>query len=405
MAYDNFFNDKLAALHDEGRYRIFNILKRRQGQFPVAGWYEDNASNEEKDVTVWCSNDYLNMGQNAQTIASMQQSIAECGTGAGGTRNISGTNKYHIELEQLLSTHHQKQAALLFTSGYIANLACLQTLGAQMPDVVLFSDAGNHNSMIEGIRNSLAKKVIFKHNDADDLQKKLANEDKERPKIIIFESLYSMDGDIAPLHDFCDLAEKYNALTFCDEVHAVGLYGAHGAGIAERDGAMHRLDIIQGTLGKAFGLIGGYIAANKNIVDFIRSYANAFIFTTALPPHIAKGAITSIQQVRVAQDLRDAVAHGAQTLKAMLRERGIPLIPSVCHIVPVKVGDAKICKKISDDLLKEFQIYVQPINYPTVARGTERLRLTPSPKHKVSDMQILCDALSQLWDKYKLPRE
>jgi len=399
--YDRYFDNRLKALKGEGRYRIFADLERRSGEFPNAVCHD---GDELSDVLVWCSNDYLGMGQSRLVRNAMVEAIDRCGAGAGGTRNISGTNHYHVLLEQELASLHGKEAALLFTSGYVANMTTLSTLGEQLPGCILYSDSFNHNSMIEGIRHSRAEKRIFKHNDPEDLDRLLAADDPEAPKVVIFESVYSMDGDIAPIAEICDVAEKHNALTFLDEVHAVGMYGPNGAGVAERDGVMDRIDIIQGTLGKAFGVIGGYIAGSAHMVDFIRSFGNGFIFTTALPPAIAAGACASVRHVRANQALRDRHQERSETLKRRLREAGLPVMPSVCHIVPVLVGDAALCKRASDLLLERHRIYVQPINYPTVPKGTERLRLTPCPLHDDAMMDRLVDALVDIWSDLSLKR-
>ena len=399
--YDRFFEDKLRALRNEGRYRVFADLERKAGQFPNALCHD---GAELSDVTVWCSNDYLGMGQSKLVRDAMVEAIDKCGAGAGGTRNISGTNHYHVLLEQELASLHGKESALLFTSGYVANMTTLSTLGAQLPGCILYSDSLNHNSMIEGVRHSRAEKRIFKHNDPADLDRLMAADDPDAPKIVIFESVYSMDGDIAPIAEICDVAEKHNAITFIDEVHAVGMYGPNGAGVAERDGVMDRIDIIQGTLGKAFGVVGGYIAASADLVDFVRSFGNGFIFTTSLPPAVAAGACASVRYVRKTQALRDQHQERSETLKRRLKEAGLPVMPSVCHIVPVLVGDAALCKRASDLLLERHRIYVQPINYPTVPMGAERLRLTPCPLHDDEMMDRLVDALVDVWRDLSLKR-
>src|SRR3984957_12267577 len=366
-----FFQSRLEQIRAEGRYRTFAGLKRRVGAYPRA--YDHSLQSE---VTVWCSNDYLGMGQHPAVRAAMHEAV-DC-AGAGGTRNISGTSHYHVLLEREIADLHRKDAALLFSSGYIANDATLSTLGALLPGCVIFSDANNHASMIQGIRRSGAEKYIFRHNDADDLARKLAAVGAKRPKIVCFESVYSMDGDVAPIADLCDVAERYGAMTYLDEVHAVRLYGPTGGGIAERDGLAHRLTIVQGTLAKAFGLVGGYLAASAALVDFIRSYAPGFIFTSALPPAVAAGALASVRHLKGDPSLRASHQERAATLKRRLVRAGLPALPSPSHIVPVIVGDPVLCKAVSDELLRCHGIYAQPINYPTVPRRTERLRLTPT---------------------------
>jgi 5-aminolevulinate synthase len=403
MNYTDYFQSQLDTLHDEGRYRVFADLARHNGNFPKATRYCDDGS--ECDVTVWCSNDYLGMGQHPDVVAAMTRTIEQCGAGAGGTRNISGTNHFHVELEKELADLHGKDAALIFTSGYVSNWASLGTLASKLPNCAVFSDADNHASMIEGIRYSKAERHIWKHNDPEDLDRKLSAIDPERPKLVAFESVYSMDGDIAPVAEICDVAEKHNALTYLDEVHAVGLYGPRGGGIAEREGLMHRLDVIEGTLGKAFGVMGGYITASRELCDFVRSFASGFIFTTALPPAVAAGAIASIQHLKASNAERLKQREMVAALRIALDRVGIPYMANESHIVPVMVGDAAKCKWISDWLLDNAGIYVQPINYPTVPKGTERLRFTPTPLHTSADIEHLVSALNQLWSQCALARK
>ncbi|MGV1803034.1 5-aminolevulinate synthase [Agrobacterium vitis] len=401
MDFEAFFKSELDGLHEEGRYRVFADLERQRGNFPRATRYTENGQH---DVTVWCSNDYLGMGQNEQVVEAMKNAIDHCGAGAGGTRNISGTNHYHVLLEQELADLHGKEQALIFTSGYISNWATLGTLGQKIPGLIIFSDALNHASMIEGIRYAKCERVIWKHNDVKDLEAKLKAADPRAPKLIAFESVYSMDGDIAPIREICDLADRYGAMTYLDEVHAVGMYGPRGGGVAEREGIMDRLTIIEGTLGKAFGVMGGYITASTALCDFIRSFASGFIFTTALPPSLAAGAVASIQHLKSSQIERFAHQERVRRLRSLLDARGIPHMPNPSHIVPVLVGDAAKCKWISDILLDNFNIYVQPINYPTVPKKTERLRITPTPLHSDADVDHLVGALHQLWSRCALAR-
>ena len=394
MDYNKYFTGALDSLKNEGRYRVFNDIKRTLGSFPNAIHYSDS---NEKEVSVWCSNDYLGMGQNKKVLSAMHEAIDSSGAGSGGTRNISGTSHYHVLLEKELADLHNKEGALLFTSGYISNEASLSTIASILPNCVVLSDELNHASMIQGIRNSKAERIIFKHNDPDHLDKILKTINPERPKLVAFESVYSMDGDIAPIKELCEVAKANNALTYLDEVHAVGMYGSRGGGIAEREGLMDELDIIEGTLAKAFGTMGGYIASNKNIIDVIRSFASSFIFTTSLPPAIAAGALASVKHLKESNIERKIHQERAKSLKEKLRQTGIIVMPSDSHIVPILVGDPVLCKKASDILLSDFSIYVQPINYPTVPKGKERLRITPSPLHDEKMIDYLVDSLKKVW--------
>ena len=402
MDYNKFFKSTLNDLREEGNYRVFTDIERRMGSFPRARYHGDLGPEE---VTVWCSNDYLGMGQHTKVVDAMHRAIDECGAGAGGTRNISGNNHYHVLLEEELADLHGKESALLFTSGYVSNWTGLSTLAGKIPGCIVISDELNHASMIEGIRHSKAPKHIFKHNDVADLERILQTLDPTAPKLIAFESVYSMDGDIAPIEQICDLADRYNAMTYIDEVHAVGLYGPRGGGIAERDGLMDRITVIEGTLGKAFGVLGGYIAASRDLCDFIRSYASGFIFTTALPPAVAAGALASVQHLKESSQERKNHQERVTTVRKHLANIGIPTMDNSSHIVPVMVGDPVKCKWISDWLMQNHGIYVQPINYPTVPKGTERLRITPSPVHTDDDILQLVSALSEIWSQCALARQ
>jgi 5-aminolevulinate synthase len=401
MDFESFFSEKLDVLKQEGRYRIFMDLERQAGAFPRA---TRHINGTKQDVTIWCSNDYLGMGQHPKVLKAMHEAIDKCGAGAGGTRNISGTNHYHVELEKELADLHGKQAALLFNSGYMSNWTTLSTLAAGLPNCIIFSDAGNHASMIEGIRHSRAAKIVFKHNDIADLEKHLKAADPAVPKIIAFESVYSMDGDFAPIAKICDLADQYGALTYLDEVHGVGLYGKHGGGLAEREGLMHRISVIEGTLAKAFGVVGGYITGSTALCDYVRSHASGFIFSSALPPAVAAGATAAIRHLKNSEFERARLRDRVAQVKSGLNRIGVPYIKNESHIVPVMVGDATKCKWISDFLLDQHGLYIQPINYPTVARGSERLRITPTPFHSNEDITSLVDALDGLWRQCALSR-
>ena len=401
MNYNAIFEKAIDRLHAEGRYRVFIDILRNKGNYPNARCFAGH--NGPKDITVWCSNDYLCMGQHADVISAMENALHDVGAGSGGTRNIGGNTHYHVELEHELADLHGKDGALLFTSGYVSNDATLSTLAKVLPGCIIYSDELNHASMIAGIRNAGCEKRVWRHNDLAHLEELLAADDPDVPKLVAFESVYSMDGDVAPIGAVCDLADKYNALTYCDEVHAVGMYGARGGGISERDAVADRVTIIEGTLGKAFGVMGGYIAADQNIIDVIRSYAPGFIFTTSLSPVLVAGVLAAVRHLKSSSEERDAQQANAAMLKKLFFDAGLPVMMSNTHIVPLMVGDPVKAKKISDILLAEYGVYVQPINYPTVPRGTERLRFTPGPQHNEEMMRDLTSALLEIWGRMEIP--
>ena len=400
MNYEAHFGRQLEDLHREGRYRIFSNLERNAGAFPRATHRHANGTDA---VTVWCSNDYLGMGQHPAVLAAMHEALDRCGAGTGGTRNIAGTNHCHVLLERELADLHGKEAALLFTSGYVSNMASLSALASRMPGCTILSDQLNHASMIEGMRHSRSQTRIFAHNDPRDLERQLSDLDLHAPKLVAFESVYSMDGDIAPIAELCDVADAYNAMTYLDEVHSVGLYGPNGGGIADREGLSHRLTVIEGTLAKAFGVIGGYVAASATICDFIRSFASGFIFTTSLPPMVAAGALASVRHLKTSAVERERHQDRVARLRLRLDQAGVPHLRNESHIVPVMVGNAVLCRQISDTLIARYGIYLQPINYPTVPRGTERLRITPAPYHSDADIEHLVEALAEVWAEAGLP--
>ena len=400
--YTQHFADAVESVRSEGRYRVFQDIRRKCGEFPRATWYPNE--HEEREIVVWCSNDYLGQGQNPCVIEAVKSAVDKTGTGSGGTRNISGTTHYHVKLEEELARLHGKQAALVMTSGYVANEACLSVMSRILPGLHIFSDEKNHASMIAGIRGARCEKHIFRHNDVAHLRELLEAAPADAPKLIAFESVYSMDADIGPIKAFCDLADEFGAITYCDEVHAVGMYGPEGSGVCRQLGLQDRVTIIQGTLAKAYGMIGGYVAADAVIIDAIRSLASGFIFTTSIPPSTAAGALRSVRHLKVRDDVRDSHFERADALKSRLRASGLPFIDGPTHIVPVMVGDPVKCKAISDHLIEQHGLYVQPINYPTVPRGTERLRFTPSPFHTDAMMDDLMAALLEAWDAFDLPR-
>jgi 5-aminolevulinate synthase len=397
MSYEDLFAAAIGKVRAEGRYRVFADLARKVGQFPAADHHCPKAG--QREITIWCSNDYLGMGQHPVVLEAAERALREYGAGAGGTRNISGTTHLHVLLEQELASLHRKEAALVMTSGYVANEAAISTIARLLPDCVIFSDSLNHASMIAGVRASSCEKRIFRHNDLDHLESLLAALPRERAKLVIFESVYSMDGDFGPIHAVCDLAERYNAMTYLDEVHAVGMYGSTGAGVAERDRAVARVDVVQGTLAKAYGCMGGYIAASRAVIDAVRSFAPGFIFTTSLAPAVVGGALASVRYLRHSGKERTAQQERAAALKRQLGDAGLPVMPSPSHIVPILVGDPVLCKAATDALMERHAIYIQPINYPTVPKGTERLRLTPGPLHDDAKLERLMEALGDVFHR------
>ena len=401
MDYNKHFENIIKKIKSEGRYRVFIDILRNVQNFPKATRYHDNKITDS-DVTVWCSNDYLGMGQNKKVIDEMKKALDTCGAGSGGTRNISGTTHHHVLLEKELADLHKKESALLFTSGYISNEATLSTLASTLENCIVFSDELNHSSMIQGIRSSGATKIIFKHNDVNDLREKISNISNDFPKLIAFESIYSMDGDIAPVAEICKVAKENNALTYLDEVHAVGMYGKRGGGISDQLGISHKLDVIEGTLAKAYGVMGGYITGNKYLVDTVRSFASSFIFTTSIPPSIAAGAMISVKHLKESNDERIKHKNAVNYLKQKLNKTNIPYIENQSHIIPIKIGNPELCKRASDMLLNEYKIYVQPINYPTVPRGTERLRVTPTPMHSKEMINYFVDSLEKVWKTLRI---